>query len=72
MSLAHFTLPTRELEKTARFFEATLGYARTPLPANSSPQTTGTHSNTITAVGRYTYHCNFHPGSMTGSVTVVH
>jgi len=44
----------------------------TPLPANSSPQTTGTHSNTITAVGRYTYHCNFHPGSMTGSVTVVH
>ena len=32
MSLAHFTLPTRELEKTARFFEATLGYAR---PAES-------------------------------------
>jgi len=38
MSLAHFTLPTRELEKTARFFEATLGYARTPLPANSAPE----------------------------------
>jgi plastocyanin len=44
----------------------------TPLPASSAPQSgTATHSNTITAVGRYTYHCNFH-GSMSGSVTVVH
>ncbi|SRR5216110_514791 len=43
----------------------------TPLPASSAPQGSGTHSNTITTVGRYTYHCNFH-GGMTGSVTVVH
>ncbi len=42
----------------------------TPLPASSSPQVSGTHSNTITTVGRYTYHCNFHSG-MTGSVRVV-
>jgi plastocyanin len=44
----------------------------TPLPANSTTQTTGTHQNTITAVGRYTYHCSVHPTQMTGSVTVVH
>lgn len=42
----------------------------TPLPASSIPQGSGTHSNTITPVGKYTYHCNFH--SMNGSVTVVH
>ena len=42
-----------------------------PLPANSTPQGSGTHSNTITPVGRYTYHCNFHAG-MSGSVTVLH
>ena len=36
MSLAHFTLPTRDVEKTARFFEATLGYVRKRLPANSA------------------------------------
>lgn len=35
MSLAHLTLPTREVERTAKFFEATLGYARLPVPANS-------------------------------------
>ena len=35
MSLAHFTLPTRDVDKTARFFEKTLGYARSPVPANS-------------------------------------
>jgi predicted enzyme related to lactoylglutathione lyase len=35
MSLAHLTLPTREVEKTAQFFETTLGYARLPVPANS-------------------------------------
>jgi plastocyanin len=44
----------------------------TPLPASSAPQSgTATHNNTITAVGRYTYHCNFH-ANMSGSVTVVH
>jgi catechol 2,3-dioxygenase-like lactoylglutathione lyase family enzyme len=35
MSLAHLTLPTRDVERTARFFEATLGYARLPVPTNS-------------------------------------
>jgi predicted enzyme related to lactoylglutathione lyase len=35
MSLAHLTLPTREVEKTATFFETTLGYARLPVPKNS-------------------------------------
>lgn len=35
MPLAHFTLSTSEVEKTARFFEATLGYGRNPVPANS-------------------------------------
>jgi catechol 2,3-dioxygenase-like lactoylglutathione lyase family enzyme len=35
MSLAHLTLPTRDVDKTARFFEKTLGYARRPVPANS-------------------------------------
>jgi len=35
MSLAHLTLPTRDVEKTARFFENTLGYARSPVPGNS-------------------------------------
>jgi catechol 2,3-dioxygenase-like lactoylglutathione lyase family enzyme len=35
MSLAHFTLPTRDVDKTARFFEKTLGYTRNPVPANS-------------------------------------
>jgi predicted enzyme related to lactoylglutathione lyase len=35
MSLAHLTLPTREVERTAKFFESTLGYARLPVPSNS-------------------------------------
>ena len=35
MSLAHLTLPTREVEKTASFFERTRGYARNPVPGNS-------------------------------------
>jgi catechol 2,3-dioxygenase-like lactoylglutathione lyase family enzyme len=35
MSLAHLTLPTREVERTARFFESTLGYGRLQVPANS-------------------------------------
>ena len=35
MIFGHFTLPTREVEKTARFIERTLGYARKDTPANS-------------------------------------
>ena len=33
--LAHFTFATREVEKTARFIERTLGFPRNPVPANS-------------------------------------
>lgn len=35
MSFAHLTLPTRDVEKTASFFERTLGYARRGVPNNS-------------------------------------
>ena len=35
MSLAHLTLPTRDVEKTTAFFEQTLGYVRNPIPSNS-------------------------------------
>ena len=35
MSLAHFTLATPDVEKTARFVERTLGYSRKPVPADS-------------------------------------
>jgi catechol 2,3-dioxygenase-like lactoylglutathione lyase family enzyme len=35
MSFAHLTLPTRHVEKTASFFERTLGYPRRPVPGNS-------------------------------------
>src|SRR5258708_11624585 len=35
MSLAHLTLATREVEKTAAFLEKTLGYGRDPIPENS-------------------------------------
>jgi catechol 2,3-dioxygenase-like lactoylglutathione lyase family enzyme len=35
MPFLHFTLPTSEVERTARFFENTLGYTRNPAPANS-------------------------------------
>ena len=35
MSLAHFTLATRDVERTAAFLERTLGYARSAVPANS-------------------------------------
>src|SRR5690349_8899103 len=35
MTLTHFTLPTRDVERTAAFFERTLGYARNPLPGNT-------------------------------------
>ena len=34
MSLAHLTLPTRDVEKTASFLERTLGYLREPVPEN--------------------------------------
>jgi catechol 2,3-dioxygenase-like lactoylglutathione lyase family enzyme len=32
--LAHLTLPTRDVERTASFLERTLGYRRDPLPVN--------------------------------------
>ena len=35
MTLAHLTLPTHDVERTARFFERTLGYRRNPVPGNS-------------------------------------
>jgi len=35
MSLAHFTLATREVQRTAGFLERTLRYPRNPVPANS-------------------------------------
>jgi hypothetical protein len=35
VSLAHLTLPTRDVEGTASFLEETLGYARLPVPGNS-------------------------------------
>jgi len=34
MSLAHLTLASRDVEKTAEFLEHTLGYPRDPVPAN--------------------------------------
>src|SRR5947208_16324114 len=39
MSLAHLTLPTIAVERTARFLEQTLGYTRDPAPANSPMET---------------------------------
>jgi catechol 2,3-dioxygenase-like lactoylglutathione lyase family enzyme len=39
MSLAHLTLPTQHVEKTAAFFEQTLGYTRDPVPANVPDET---------------------------------
>ena len=39
MSLAHLTLPTRHVERTASFFERTLGYTRDPVPANVPDET---------------------------------
>lgn len=35
MTLAHLTLPTRQVEHTTSFFERTLGYTRKRTPANS-------------------------------------
>ena len=34
MILAHFTLATADVERTAAFFEQALGYPRNPAPAN--------------------------------------
>jgi catechol 2,3-dioxygenase-like lactoylglutathione lyase family enzyme len=34
MSLAHLTLPTRDVEKTASFLERAFGYLRDPVPEN--------------------------------------
>jgi catechol 2,3-dioxygenase-like lactoylglutathione lyase family enzyme len=39
LSLAHLTLPTADVEKTARFLQETLGYSRDPAPANSPVET---------------------------------
>lgn len=39
MSLAHLTLPTRYVEKTASFFEQSLGYRRDPVPSNVVDET---------------------------------
>ena len=39
MSLAHLTLPTREVERTARFLEQTLGFTRDSAPSNSPVET---------------------------------
>jgi len=35
MTFAHLTLPTRDVQRTAQFFERTLGYRRRSVPANS-------------------------------------
>jgi catechol 2,3-dioxygenase-like lactoylglutathione lyase family enzyme len=39
MTLAHLTLPTHDVERTAAFLETALGYPRDPLPENVSPDT---------------------------------
>ena len=39
MSLAHLTLPTQHVARTAAFFEQTLGYARDRVPANVPDET---------------------------------
>jgi catechol 2,3-dioxygenase-like lactoylglutathione lyase family enzyme len=39
LSLAHLTLPTADVERTARFLQETLGYSRDPAPANSPVET---------------------------------
>ena len=35
MSLAHLTLATQHVDRTASFFEQTLGYRRNPVPENA-------------------------------------
>jgi len=39
MSLAHLTMPTQAVERTARFLEQTFGYTRDSAPANSPMET---------------------------------
>ena len=39
MSLSHLTLPTRDVQRTACFLEATLGFSRDAVPANSPVET---------------------------------
>src|SRR4051812_45244640 len=39
MSLAHLTLPTQAVERTARFLEQMFGYTRDAAPANSPVET---------------------------------
>jgi len=39
LSLAHLTLPTKDVEATARFLQQTLGFSRDPAPANSPVET---------------------------------
>ena len=39
MQFAHLTLPTQQVQRTARFLEETLGYERDPAPANSPVET---------------------------------
>ena len=39
MTLAHLTLPTSEVGKTALFLQQMLGYARDPVPSNSPVET---------------------------------
>jgi hypothetical protein len=39
MSLAHLTLPTQYVERTAAFFEQTLGYTREAVPSNVPDET---------------------------------
>ncbi len=39
MSLAHLTLPSREVEKTVTFLEQTLGYTRDAVPDNVPDET---------------------------------
>jgi catechol 2,3-dioxygenase-like lactoylglutathione lyase family enzyme len=39
MSFAHLTLPTRDVERTAQFFESTFGWTRNPVPSNIPVET---------------------------------
>jgi catechol 2,3-dioxygenase-like lactoylglutathione lyase family enzyme len=39
VSLSHLTLPTTDVERTARFLERMFGYSRDPAPANSPVET---------------------------------
>ena len=39
MSFAHLTLPTRDVARTASFFESTFGWRRNPVPRNVPVET---------------------------------